>query len=421
MLIRFSVKNFRSFRTEQILSMEAGRQTAGTNGRTFESGVRVAPRLLHGAVIYSANSAGKTNLILAMDFFRDFVKDSAKGNPDDVIEVEPYRLDPRCINEPSQFEAVFVVDGTVYQYGFAVDKKRVHAEWLYETPQDGRIRHIFNREFSSKDESTDWYINPRLRGERKTWQEATRANALFLSVAVQLNSFELSKPFDWIKNQFRILLGQHFMGGQFTSSLCKETDEKSSVLKMLQSVDLGVVDFQIDESDWDENSLSMMLPDEIRDDLLKAMKGSKIYHTELIRLGRDGSKVKFQLDEESTGTTILYNLAGPWLDTLRNGYTLVIDELDSGIHPLVLRSLVNMFFDKTKNTSNAQLIITCHEATLLTDDLLRPDQVWFIDRQEIDGSRLYPLSEFKPRKNESYLRGYLGGRYGGIPLPPSIY
>jgi uncharacterized protein len=421
MLVKFSVKNFRSFRDEQVLSLEAGRQATGKMGRTFDSGIRAIPRLLRGAVIYGANSGGKTNFIRAMDFFRDFVVDSAKGSPSDKIDVDSYRLDRKSRDNPSQFEIVFVVNDTVFQYGFSVDRVRVHAEWLFETPAEGRIRHIFNREYSEDQKEYDWYINPRLKGEKKLWQDSTRQNALFLSTSVQLNSKDLSVPFEWINEKFRVLLGTHFTSEQYTAHVCHAHDQKTSVLDMLQSVDVGVCDIDIVEREFDEKSIPKDMPDELRSEVLKRLKRQTVYSTDLLRKSSDGSLVKFDLDDESTGTNILFSLAGPWLDTLCNGYTLVIDELDSGLHPLALKALINMFFDPRENTSNAQLIITCHEATLLQEEMLRPDQVWFIDKTEAHGSRLYPLSEFKPRQSESYLRGYLGGRYGGIPLARSTH
>jgi AAA15 family ATPase/GTPase len=376
---------------------------------------------LHGAVIYGANAGGKTNLIRAIAFFQSFVTTSAKNNPEEKIDVEPFRLDPSCTVSPSDFEIIFAENDTLYQYGFSADESRVFAEWLYATPKDGRIRHIFNREYSAADDQEEWYINPRLKGEKKSWQESTKKNSLFLSTAVQLNSIDLSIPFGWIAKKLRVLLGHHFFPDQYTSHACHAHDQRSSVLEMLRSVDLGIVDLKISEEDWDEKSIPSSIPDDLRNHIVKEMRGKKIYTTELLRQSRDGTLVKFDIDDESTGTSLLYSLAGPWLDALCYGQTLVIDELDSGLHPLALRSLVSMFFDPKQNVGNAQLVITCHEATLLRDDLLRADQVWFIDRNDRDGSRIYPLSEFKPRKNESYLRGYLGGRFGGIPLAPSTH
>jgi uncharacterized protein len=419
MLVRFSVKNYRSFRDEQILSLEAGRQTVGKKGRTFSSGTKSVPNLLHGAVVYGANSGGKTNLVRALHFMQEFITDSARGQHGDEIDVEPYRLDPKCRAAPSEFEIVFVVAGTLYQYGFSVDQRRVYAEWLYETPSEGRIRHSFSREFNKALSEYEWYINPRVRGERKLWQESTRDNALFFSTAIQLNAQEFQAPFDWIKSKLRVLMSNDF-SHHYTAHRCHVHDEKKSVLEILRSVDVGVSDIKTTEDEIDETVIPNDVPESIRNRLLKEMKGQRVYGVEIARKSRDGSLVYFDLDDESTGTNILYNLAGPWLDTLCNGYTLVMDELDSSLHPLALRALVSMFFDASQNIGDAQLVITCHEATLLRDDLLRSDQVWFVDRTPDEGSKLYPLSEFKPRQNESFLRGYLGGRYGGIPVTHSV-
>jgi uncharacterized protein len=420
MLVRFSVKNYRSFRDEQVLSLEAGRQAIGRKGRTFDSGTKTVPNLLHGAVIYGANSGGKTNLIRALHFMQEFIADSARGQLGDEIDVEPYRLDPGCRKRPSEFEIVFIVHGTVYQYGFSADYQRVHAEWLYETPAEGRIRHMFSRETNKAHNDYDWYINPRVRGERKLWQESTRDNALFLSTAIQLNSLEFQAPFDWIKSKLRVLMGNHLVNHQYTAHRCHVHDEKRSVLDIVRAVDVGVFDIKTTEDEISDSSIPSDIPESLRNKLLKEMRGQKVYGVEIGRKAKDGKLVYFDLDDESTGTNILYNLAAPWLDTLCNGYTLVMDELDSSLHPLALRTLVSMFFDASQNTGNAQLVITCHEATLLKDDLLRSDQVWFVDRTTEEGSKLYPLSEFRPRQNESFLRGYLGGRYGGIPVSHSV-
>ncbi|QXQ04740.1 ATP-binding protein [Sphingosinicellaceae bacterium] len=383
--------------------------------------MKTAPMLLKGAVIYGANSGGKSNLVRAMSFLQLFVANSARsGQIGDVLDVDAYRLDPALLDEPSQFEIIFIVDRTTYQYGFAVDQQKIHHEWLYETAFEGRLRHIFSRDIRS-DGNYDWYVNSRVRGERKLWQESTRPNALFLSVAVQLNSVEFQEPFEWLSGKFRVLLGQEQISQSVTSSICHAAEGKTSVLDILRSVDPGVCDVITTEEDFRESDLPEDLPNEVRTEVIKNMKGRKLYQAEIARRSINGDLVSFDMEDESTGTNILYNLAGPWLETLKRGYTLVIDELDSGLHPLALKALVSMFFDSSKNTSNAQLIITCHEATLLRENMLRSDQVWFIDKTPEAGSRLYPLSEFKPKQNESFLRGYLGGRYGGIPVTRSYH
>lgn len=420
MLVRFSVKNFRSFRDEQVFSFEGGRGSKGERGRSFRTTFKSVPQLLHAAVIYGANSGGKSNLVRAMYMLQQFVTDSARsGQVGDLINVEPYRLDRETADKPSEFEIVFIHDGSLFQFGFAADENRIHAEWLYETPNDGRVRHLYSRELKVKSLDYDWYVNPRVRGEKKVWQEATRENALFLSTAVQLNSEDLSRPFDWIRKKFRVIPGKELLGDSYTAHVCHAHDRKSAVLSILRSVDPDVRDLATTEEEFRDNLVPDEIPDDVKIEIIKQMKGKTLYETQIIRKSRQGEMIAFDLDDESAGTNLLYSLSGPFLDTLCFGYTLVIDELDSGLHPLALRALVSMFFDPTQNVSDAQLLITCHESTLLRDDLLRPDQIWFLDKSR-NGSKLYPLSQFRPRQNESFFKGYLGGRYGGLPITSTL-
>ncbi|MXO95901.1 AAA family ATPase [Erythrobacter aquimaris] len=415
-LVRFSVKNYLSFKCEQTLSLEAGRQGTGKNGRSFSTKLKPAPNLLHGAVIYGANSGGKSNLIAAMATMRRFVMHSASGQKGDPIPVSPYRLDTKCREEPSEFEIIFIHKDVLYQYGFSADAEKVHGEWLYETPSDGRIRHIFSRDLDTSSGDYEWYVNSRIRGEKKVWQESTRSNSLFLSTANQLNSQDLEPPFEWLNSHFRVFSSARSLGDVRTSQYCLDEEKKGKVVDLIRSVDPEIEDLRVKESEFDAEELLKDFSEQVRESILSELKGKKHYDASLIRSGTDGMPIEFALEEESTGNSIMYSLAGPWIDTLESGYTLIIDELDSGLHPLALRALVSLFFSKSHNTSNAQLVITCHEATLLQDNLLRTDQIWFLDRNINAGSVLYPLSDFKPRQNESFLRGYLGGRYRGIPL-----
>lgn len=128
-------------------------------------------------------------------------------------------------------------------------------------------------------------------------------------------------------------------------------------------------------------------------------------------------KAVFGLMDESGGTRNLLFLVGPVLDILRKGLTLVIDELDTSLHTLLVRELVRLFHRPEVNTSGAQLIFTTHDTSLLdATDLFRRDQVWLVEKDAQQASELVALSDFSPRKNEALERGYLMGRYGGVPL-----
>jgi uncharacterized protein len=422
MLISFSCSNFRSFKDEQTLTMEPATKATGRRGRTIATGHRSVPDLLTAAVIYGANSGGKSNLVKAIDFMTDMVAFSAQaGTVSSRLNVEPYRFEQDSQNAPAVFEISFLVDESLYQYGFAANEERIISEWMYETPNDGRIRHLFNREFLPESNSTEWYVNPRVKGEKKVWQESTRANALFLSTAVQLNSKDFAIPFKWLTNSIRVVpLADTNLSSGYTAKSCNSPEFKERMLELYRFVDPDVIDFKARIVNLDDIAFPSSVPQEVKAEIVLKMKDAPVYQSTIVRKGHGGTGVDFDLDDESTGATLLYSLVGPLLDVFDNGLTLVVDELDSGLHPLALRSIVSMFFDKSLNKSGAQLIMTCHESTLLRDTLLRADQVWFVEKSLETGSVLMPLSKYKPRQDESFFRGYLGGRYGGLPVTRTV-
>ena len=136
-------------------------------------------------------------------------------------------------------------------------------------------------------------------------------------------------------------------------------------------------------------------------------------------IGPDGREFELPLEEESTGTRKFFNLAGPWLQALEQGVTLCLDEFDTYLHPFLTQALLELLFKPEHNPKGAQIIFTTHNPLLLDPTLLRRDQIWFVDKDREGGSFVYPLTEYKPRKEESLLRGYLSGRYGALPFIPN--
>ncbi|MBU1744679.1 MAG: ATP-binding protein, partial [Proteobacteria bacterium] len=129
-----------------------------------------------------------------------------------------------------------------------------------------------------------------------------------------------------------------------------------------------------------------------------------------------GESISFKFDDESDGSKKIFAFAGPWLDVLAKGRILFIDELDTSLHPLMVRFLIGLIQNPEINKHNAQLIFTTHDTSVLDTELFRRDQVWFMEKDREQASRLYPLSDFKPRKGEALEKGYLNGRYGALPF-----
>jgi hypothetical protein len=123
-------------------------------------------------------------------------------------------------------------------------------------------------------------------------------------------------------------------------------------------------------------------------------------------------------EEESAGTQRFFSLIGPWMDTLDNGYTVLIDEIETSLHPILVKELLELLFSSQYNTKGAQIVFTAHNPILLDSTLLRRDQIWFTEKSSAGATHLYPLTDYKPRKDEALAKGYLAGRYGAIPYLP---
>jgi len=412
MLVEFSVGNYRSFLERQTLSMVPGPIKEPAERHVFGTGYKSEPQLLQSSAVYGPNAAGKSNLVLAIAFFKEFVITSAKEKQEgDEISVVPFRLSKKSSQEPSEFEAVFIVNKTRYQYGFSVDKERVWDEWLFASPEGGRTQRWFERSFNVKKRKYDWYINPTLKGRRQVWMDSTRSNSLLLSTAMQLNAKSLSEPFSWLKDTLQVLTSITRLSPGFTANKCLVDDSRNKVLRFLKSADLGIDNFSVSEEELNQDDLLDGIPEELREKLL----GAKIAEVKTMHLDDLGEAVSFSIDDESDGTRSIFALSAPWLDVLENGLVFVIDELHRSLHPKLLIFLLELFQDKQINKNKAQLLFTGHDTSLMDAKTLGRDQFWFVDKDDRKASQLYPLSDYKPRIGEALERGYLGGRYGALP------
>lgn len=416
MLIEFSVSNFRSIRERQTLSLAA---SAGDELRTtnvIKTGAPATPDLLRSAVVYGPNAAGKSNLILALQFIQNLVLNSAQGGQQgDEIKVSPFLMDGgEAVAEPSEFELIFVEGDVRYQYGVVLTRQRIESEWLIAYPK-GSPQTWFERDASGE---AGWKFGANFKGQRKLWQDATRDNALFLSTAVQLKSEQLLPVFDWFRLRLRVIAPYTRLAPVFSIQECERDQQiQSNVVDFLKSADLGIDGIKISRHKVkpDEIQLPKDMPEQVRQQVMRTLA---LERTELHLLHKtpDGKDVLLGLNEESGGTQQLFGLAGPLLDVLRRGRVLVIDELDTSLHPLLMRNLVRMFHDPEINRENAQLIFSTHDTTILDREIFRRDQVWFVEKDRTQQTRLYPLTDFSPRKDENFGRGYLQGRYGAVPF-----
>lgn len=418
MLLDFSVTNYRSIRERQTLSMAASayfKELESLN--TFDAGTgEKAPRLLRSAVLYGPNASGKSTLIQALDFMQDRVLHSQKeSQAGDEIDTVPFKLSAASRADDSEFEIAFVELGVRYEYGFCCNRQRFTEEWLYAYPQ-GRAQKWFHRVFDAEAGKDAYKFSSLFEGERKRqdWKDLTRSNALFLSTAIQLNNEQLRPVFDWFQHRLRVVASTSELHAGYTVSRCKDDGEKAKVVGFMNSADLSIADIRLKETPLSAELLPKGFPAQVKEELLQKAKGQQFMSVKFVHADTEtGEPIEFTENEESDGTRALFAFAGPWLDVTENERVLVVDELDTSLHPLLVQHLVKLLHH---TGSKAQLIFTTHDTTLLSQKLLRRDQVWFMEKDETRATQLYPLSKFSPRENEAVERGYLNGRYGGIPF-----
>lgn len=414
MLIEFRLKNFRSLRDEQVLSLVASTDKTLRDTHTLATGLKAAPALLRSAVVYGANASGKSNLIKALQFMRGVVMESATViQPGQTFDrLQPFRLDADSAGQPTEFEVTFILDGVRYQYGFAMTAQRIVGEHLlvYKAFKPQRW---FERRFDAATGKDVYEFGPGLKGSKNVWEGATRPNALFLSMAVQLNSDALRPVFDWFAHRLVIFNEISPLAPQVSVQMLKQVEQRKAICDFLAAADISIADIDV---------VARKGPGQVfQFDIMSGktdVRNEEIEHNELkFHHVTEQGKAVFDLADEPSGTRNLLFLAGPLLDILSKGLTLVVDELDTSLHTHLVQALVRLFHRPEVNTGGAQLIFTTHDTSLLDAyGLFRRDQVWFVEKKKDQSSELYGLTEFSPRKNEALERGYLQGRYGAVPI-----
>ena len=414
MLVEFSVQNHRSFRDRQSFLMAAS--NSGTPNAVATGNIG-APHVLQQACLFGANGSGKSGLVRSMRTFCSLVKNSFRNERKLIEEYEPHRFHSRLRNAPTEFEVTFLHDDSLFQYGFAYDAERIWEEWLFERPSATRKqRQIFTRQYDPERDAYQWETNAtHLKGQRQSWKAQTRENALFVSTAKQLNAEPLERPFSWLSRGLRTIHDVESIG-RYTASRLDDDGWKCRVIAFLAAADLRLEDVDAEEGSFLETSNFRRLPKERWKQLKPLLpEGASALEVHTYRKDETGAKTRLDFDDESTGTRVLFELIGPIMDSLDNGYTLVVDELNTYLHPLVFRYVTRMFCSSKSNPHTAQMIFTTHDPTVTEDDCIGRDQIWLVEKGDDHASRLVPFSDFRTRNERSFRRGYLRGRYGAVP------
>ncbi len=419
MLLDFRVQNFRSVRDSAALSFVASADATLRSSHCLATGLKSLPWATRGAAIYGANASGKSNLIFGLVTMSNLVRHSTAMSEAQFAECyTPFLLDKHTSAEPTEFEVNLVISGVRYEYGFSFDAQRIQSEWLtvYRT---GKGQNWFERSWNNRTNTEQWAaFSTHLTGPRETWRKATRPQALFLTTAAQLNSEQLKPLFDWFAEKLLVVnSGMHGLGlGNLTLQRLDDPGFKERVLDLLRAADIHIADIKVERRAGHQLNFSIEAG---KPPTVMTQQGEIAQITFGHRVN-GGDSVYFDQRYESLGTQMLFGCIGPLLDALENGKILVLDDIDSYLHPMVTRFIVGLFHDPVMSKSDAQLWITTHDTSLLDTDVMRRDQFWFVDKTADQASVLVPLTDFSPRKNEALERGYLRGRYGGVPFISSL-
>lgn len=427
MLLHFSVSNFRAFRGLQTLNLTANNSDKSLMGNVISPDLPGLKnkKWVKGAAIYGANASGKSTLLDALGSLANLVSESAKTtDPKAPIEqIEPFALDLEPSKEPTAFAVVFVSAGVRYEYRVAATRERIWHESLRSFPK-GSERLWFVRDWSEEEEIHVFTPeSPSGLSRKRDIEKRTLPNMLYLSKGIAENRTELEPAFRWFVSNLHILdlSAKSDLGKQFTMQQLhsKNPSKSASILNILKHADLGITGAKVVEkspSPEELKQLRELLPAKDFDEFATAKK----IKAELMHRTAGEESLPLSWNKESMGTHRLFALAGPWLDILENGYTVCIDELETSMHPHVVMELLKVFFSEKHNPHHAQIIFTTHNPLLLdTVSLMRRDQVWLTDKDHEGRSHLYPLTDYNPRKGESLVRGYMAGRYGGVPFIPN--
>lgn len=424
MLIEFRVKNYRSFRDEAVLSMEANGSGTLKSVLIPFGGIQILP----GVAIYGKNGGGKSNVIRAFWLAVQFIKNAQKTQHENAaIPVAPFALNDYSASEPTEFSFVYTLDDIKYWYSFAATKEKVYSESLYYAPKKQKAL-VFAREGQTFTFTTE-------KSRRNLISKVVADNQLFFSVACTMNDEVCAKAMSWFRQMVYFSRDYSDIPRQLL-----EYSNDSNMLKAIsdyaKAADVGIEDmkFEINSKEINEEAdLPENIPDEVKAALVQFMhllsetSNNSETHLKMGQVtatsmhqgeGRGGRPwiYSMELSDESDGTRKLMALAPAIESVLSKGGLLLVDEIEKELHPALVDFIVSKFQSKRTNPNGAQIIFTTHSTELLSMELLRKDQLYFVDKDKDDGAtELYSISDFSTRTTENIRKGYLLGKYGAIP------
>ncbi len=414
MIEEFSFENYKSFKEMNTLNMTAAKLKSKYSRLDVEPIIQQDDdvTLLKSKGIYGANASGKSNLVKAFGSFIRIVQHSVKD--EQILEkyMTPFYLSTETVDKPVFMQLVFRCEGVRYRYGFQADKEKIHSEWLYATP--GKRE----QPFFIRDNDTLNSINKKNFPEgdmvmklidNEKGNTIFRKNSLFLTSLAAFGVGKISKMLLNEISRFMVIDGLKHRGAfEQTTAMLELPGMKKLVQTFLSMADAGVND--LDTIDLSDETVGESSNLDKKRKIVVALKDVYDADYKLI------TKMPFPLSLfESEGTNKMYEISTFIINALRQGRVLVIDEFDARFHPLITRKIVELF--NSPGNKNGQLIFVTHDTNLLSADLLRRDQIDFVEKDAYGASHLYTLVQFKGiRDTDPFEKNYIKGKYGAIPF-----
>lgn len=420
MLVQFSISNVLSFKDKATFSLLSAPIKEKDERLLNNTTMFKKTTLLKTATIYGANASGKTNIIKALQFFIDFILNRSNIITEkDHTGIVPYLLNMESKFKPSEFEIIILKDDTFYKYGFSLTSSEIVSERF--SIRKERESSVFKRTTGDYDIAFKYKIMNEI-SKRKMIPK----NSLLITKAAQFNE---SIAIEFLKHltELKIISGiDDLIYRDYTIEAINEDLFKNKILELLSYADITISGIETVKTEGE--SITFLMNKE----KANISRENKVIPDIFVKkrvydgINQTQEEVRFNMMAiESEGTKKYFHISGPVIDCLLNGYTLFVDELDTKLHPLLVKKIVDLFHNPETNPKQAQLVFTTHNTTLLSLKTFRRDQIWLVDKNEMGESELYSLVDFKIGKNgirndESLEKNYLIGKYGGIPYLSSF-
>jgi uncharacterized protein len=445
MLLKFYCSNYKSIKEEVEFNMFAG------SYKRHES--HLIPfrekSVLRTAAIYGTNGSGKTNLLLALQLLHKLVVVGTK-DINEVVNIPVFKLSD-CKNIPTKFDIDFIIENRRFNYKLDILNNIIIREELYEITAENSEVIIFKRKMQGK--KTTLTIAPNRDKNQKEklreeiYSEELRENQTFFKEAINKKLNDVQLPFEWFSAKLKFVSLEELISNSHSnytthglaSTFMLDKDFLSVSKSIISKANVGILDFKIVEISLSElKAKGLKLPSFIETDLLSQVnfgvdvthegelyssfkKDNEIRFVKISTLHKDsfGNEVEFKFSEESKGVQRLFELLPAIYRSIHKGEIFVVDEIETSFHPVLIREILSLYLETIPNSSG-QIIFTTHESHLLDLDLFRQDEIWFCEKDTSGSTKLYSLSEFKPRFDKDIRKGYLEGQFGFIPFLGNI-